>query len=274
MIASFLRSTLPYGFTRVYPKVTELAAWSENCKWCSSATSCSCVAILWVSLVSFAAITLCVAFQRVFIVISIISLSTQSRNFWIHPRSSSVTLLSCLFFIAKIRYCLVTAMDMYGTGSLLSSNSICMRANSSPDVSPHPSRPNKQPNHGGIIKQPASWQFMLILYPGIAAAQINNHSHLEHTCIHVMNWKWDVIQLQAWCMLLSHSQIWLSIGKHSRYLDQIDFTVSWHAVPGVPEGKHRDTRVYPKFPNCVDNEININKHSLRSNTRGYGGKTH
>jgi hypothetical protein len=34
--------------------------------------------------VSFAAITLCVA-SRVFIVV-IVSLSTQSGNFWIHPR--------------------------------------------------------------------------------------------------------------------------------------------------------------------------------------------
>jgi hypothetical protein len=29
-----------------------------------------------------------------------------------------------------------------------------------------------------------------------------------------------------------------------------------------------------KFPDRVDNEINSNKHSLRSNTKGYGGKTH
>jgi hypothetical protein len=36
-----------------------------------SAARCSCIAILWVSLVSFAAITLCVAFQRVFIVVSV-----------------------------------------------------------------------------------------------------------------------------------------------------------------------------------------------------------
>jgi lipopolysaccharide/colanic/teichoic acid biosynthesis glycosyltransferase len=46
--------------------------------------------------VSFAAITLCVASQRVvvvvvvvvvvIIIIIIISLSTQSGNFWIHPR--------------------------------------------------------------------------------------------------------------------------------------------------------------------------------------------
>jgi hypothetical protein len=36
-----------------------------------SATRCSCMAILWVCLVSFAAITLCVVSQRVFIVVSV-----------------------------------------------------------------------------------------------------------------------------------------------------------------------------------------------------------
>jgi hypothetical protein len=36
-----------------------------------SATRCSCIAILWVSLVSFAAITLYVASQRAFIVVSV-----------------------------------------------------------------------------------------------------------------------------------------------------------------------------------------------------------
>jgi hypothetical protein len=45
-------------------------------------TRCNCIAILSVSLVSFAAITFCVASQRVFTVV--ISL-TQSGNFWIHP---------------------------------------------------------------------------------------------------------------------------------------------------------------------------------------------
>jgi hypothetical protein len=29
-----------------------------------------------------------------------------------------------------------------------------------------------------------------------------------------------------------------------------------------------------KFPDWVNNEINNNKHSLRSNRKGYGGKTH
>jgi hypothetical protein len=29
-----------------------------------------------------------------------------------------------------------------------------------------------------------------------------------------------------------------------------------------------------KFPGWVDNVTNNNKHSLRSNTKGYGGKTH
>jgi hypothetical protein len=38
----------------------------------SSATRCSCIAILWVSLVSFTAITIFVASERVFIIIIII----------------------------------------------------------------------------------------------------------------------------------------------------------------------------------------------------------
>jgi hypothetical protein len=50
-----------------------------------SATRCSCIAILWVSLVSFAAITLCVASQREFIVLYFVM--TQSRNFWIYPHT-------------------------------------------------------------------------------------------------------------------------------------------------------------------------------------------
>jgi hypothetical protein len=45
-----------------------------------SGTNCSCITILWVSLVSFTAITLCIASQWVFIVVYF---STQSGNFWI-----------------------------------------------------------------------------------------------------------------------------------------------------------------------------------------------
>jgi hypothetical protein len=33
-------------------------------------------------------------------------------------------------------------------------------------------------------------------------------------------------------------------------------------------------RCIQKFPDCVDNKINNNKHPLRSNKKGYGGKTH
>jgi len=52
-----------------------------------SATGCSCITILWVSLVSFATITLCVASQHVYYCCCcylFVLLSTQSRNFWIH----------------------------------------------------------------------------------------------------------------------------------------------------------------------------------------------
>jgi hypothetical protein len=48
-----------------------------------SATRSSCITVLWVSLVSFTAIILCVASQQVFIVV--ISLLTHFRNFWIYP---------------------------------------------------------------------------------------------------------------------------------------------------------------------------------------------
>jgi len=62
--------TVLQQYTRVYPKVSGLTAWSENCKWYSSlslslsATRCSFIAILWVIQAS-ASITLRVAFQRV-----------------------------------------------------------------------------------------------------------------------------------------------------------------------------------------------------------------
>jgi hypothetical protein len=53
-----------------------------------SATRCIGIAILWGSLVSFAAVTLCVASQWMFIVIVVVVyfVMTQSGNFWIHPR--------------------------------------------------------------------------------------------------------------------------------------------------------------------------------------------
>jgi hypothetical protein len=78
-------------FARVYPKVSGLAAWSENYDWYIqlSATRCSCIDILWVSLVSFAATTLCVASERVFFAVVYLFM-TQSGNFWIHPRVSVV----------------------------------------------------------------------------------------------------------------------------------------------------------------------------------------
>jgi hypothetical protein len=50
-----------------------------------SATKCSYIAILWISLVSFAAITLCAAFQRVFVVVYFVN-RLESGNFWIHLR--------------------------------------------------------------------------------------------------------------------------------------------------------------------------------------------
>jgi hypothetical protein len=50
-----------------------------------SATRCSCIIILWVSLVNPAAITLCVTSQRVIPKVGVYFVMTQSGNFWIHP---------------------------------------------------------------------------------------------------------------------------------------------------------------------------------------------
>jgi hypothetical protein len=63
-----------------------------------SATRCICIATLWVSLVSFAAITLCVATELMFIVV-VYFVMTQSGNFWIHPRIDS------LYFIPEHSHC-------------------------------------------------------------------------------------------------------------------------------------------------------------------------
>jgi hypothetical protein len=60
-----------------------------------SATRCSCIAILWVSLLRFDAMSLCVASQRVFIVVSVFHYR-QSVTFGIHPRISCQTIHNIL----------------------------------------------------------------------------------------------------------------------------------------------------------------------------------
>jgi hypothetical protein len=71
-----------------------------------SANKCSCVAILWVSLLSFDTITLCVASERVFIVVYFVM--TQSGNFWIHPR---ILPLRFYFVFLKSDYFLVCVVS-------------------------------------------------------------------------------------------------------------------------------------------------------------------
>jgi hypothetical protein len=54
-----------------------------------------------------------------------------------------------------------------------------------------------------------------------------------------------------------------------------DENVIMWIVPWPRESQCRDIREgIQKFPDWVDNEINNNKHLLRSNTKGYGSKTH
>jgi hypothetical protein len=81
--------TLPKSFIYIYEGVSKSFR-TVRLEWelqmvQLSATRCSCTAILWDSLVSFAAITLCVASQQVFFVV-VDFVMTQSGNFWVYPR--------------------------------------------------------------------------------------------------------------------------------------------------------------------------------------------
>jgi hypothetical protein len=63
--------------------------------------------------VSFATIKLCVASQLVFIVVSVyILLSTQSGNFWIHPRKTRVRSGAVLYHITRFSEAHKTAEEL------------------------------------------------------------------------------------------------------------------------------------------------------------------
>jgi hypothetical protein len=90
---------------RVYPKVSGLAAWSENCKWYSTLPlKCNCIAILCQS------ITLCVAFQRVFVVVVVYFVIDSVRKLFDIP--SYVRTYVCMYvcMYVYIRVCVVSCM--------------------------------------------------------------------------------------------------------------------------------------------------------------------
>jgi hypothetical protein len=70
-----------------------------------SATRCSCIDVLWASLVSFAAITLCVASQRVFIVVYFFTDSV--RTLLNTPSYTNFSFPPWLLHLAPISSCLL-----------------------------------------------------------------------------------------------------------------------------------------------------------------------
>jgi hypothetical protein len=71
-----------------------------------SATRCNCIAILWVSLVSFAIITLCVASQRVFIIVVIYFVIDSVRKLLDTPSYAQnyiILRLTCTYNWPKFR---------------------------------------------------------------------------------------------------------------------------------------------------------------------------
>jgi hypothetical protein len=72
----------------VYPKVSGLTTWSENRKWYSSLPLGAIVSLFCESVFQFCCHnTLCCFSMSAIIIIIIIISSTQSGNFWIHPRT-------------------------------------------------------------------------------------------------------------------------------------------------------------------------------------------
>jgi hypothetical protein len=79
--------------TKLYAKVSGLAAWSENCKWYSSLPLGAVISLFCVSLVSFAAITRCGAPQLVFVVIAYIVDACALTS--IQPSLSLIDMIHC-----------------------------------------------------------------------------------------------------------------------------------------------------------------------------------
>jgi hypothetical protein len=71
-----------------------------------SATRCSCSAILWVSLVSFAATTLCVASQRVFIVVGVYFVIDSVRKLLDTPSCICSAFISVGIHRAELALCM------------------------------------------------------------------------------------------------------------------------------------------------------------------------
>jgi len=70
----------------------------------------------------------------------------------------------------------------------------------------------------------------------------------------------------------NHELLWTTyINLPNIFLSRL--TPYIHEITGDDEAGLWCMKVYPMFPYRVDNKIN-NKHSLRSNTKGYGRKTH
>jgi hypothetical protein len=73
-------------YMRVNPKVPGMATWSENCKWYSSLSLRAVVSLFCKSSEFCRHNLLCCFSTSLLLLLLFISLSTQTGNFWTHPR--------------------------------------------------------------------------------------------------------------------------------------------------------------------------------------------
>jgi hypothetical protein len=93
--------TLSHVHTTVYPEVSELAVWSENCKWYSSVPLGSVYRYFMSQSSEFCRRNPLYCFSTsVYCCKAFISVSTQSGNFWIqgHEPTYSTVMCSLLYF--------------------------------------------------------------------------------------------------------------------------------------------------------------------------------
>jgi hypothetical protein len=156
-----------------------------------SATRCSCIAILWVSLVSSASITLCVASQRVFIVAiyffidwvrKLLDTPSYAKNSsWMHMTWTLTTREGSLALMTG--YSLVSYCQFYL--HVVHPASITSVVNSAP-------LPFKNPSHCIIITT-TGMDRMTITYEGVSKS-IRTESITKYT-LTTINTRWEATEM-------------------------------------------------------------------------------
>jgi hypothetical protein len=148
------------GSTRLmYPKVSGMSLLEQELQMVQlSGTRCSCIAILWASLVSFAAITLCVASQRVFyFVIDSVRKLLDIPSYMLPTKQAAVTSYNCTQEVPSSylnRDTICTLLRLYVA---FSPHSIRQSAKAAP-----PPHPGSLPIYNSKVSSHLTWRCLYV----------------------------------------------------------------------------------------------------------------